>query len=331
MTSSENQEQLELQVIEYLYGGMSDEKLAHFEKRLESDSVLRQLLEQEQALQSALPIGSQPLIDEDRLQGNRWLLRQRLQKSQRSWSLASMLAPLRQRPLTVSLQAAAMAMTFVLGIMVASPQSGTGPTAGNDAAATPLSPQLASQQASPLAFIDDEDYEIYQLRVNSYDAASGDIDLSFSLASETRLTGNVADAGVHRLMAAALQDDIDSASRLDTIEVLQAVRAGDEVNQALIHVLLNDQNPGVRYQAVQALVELSDQEAVRAALRFALQSDVNQGVRVEAFNALAGYRDPQTLQVFRQQMENDSNEYIRSQARSIVEAQNRPEQDDLIY
>jgi arsenate reductase-like glutaredoxin family protein len=327
MTSSENREQLELQVIEYLYGGMSDEELAHFDQRLESDSALRQLLEQEQRLQSALPIGSQPRIDEERLQGNRWMLRQRLQKSQRARSLASLLAVLRQRPLTVALQGAAMAMTFLLGIMVASPQSGSGPVAGNEQVGLPL----PSQATSPLAFIDDEDYEIFQLRVNSYDAASGDIDLSFSLASETRLTGNVADAGVHRLMAAALQDDIDSASRLDTIEVLQAVRAGEEVNQALIHVLLNDQNPGVRYQAVQALVELSDQEAVRAALRYALQSDVNQGVRVEAFNALSDYRDPQTLQVFRQQMEDDSNEYIRSQARSIVEAQNTSEQDDLIY
>ncbi len=327
MTSSENREQLELQVIEYLYGGMSDEELAHFQQRLESDSALRQMLEQEQRLQSALPIGSQPRIDEERLQGNRWMLRQRLQKSQRAWSLASLLAALRQRPLTVGFQGAAMAMTFLLGIMVASPQNDSGPAVGSEQAGLPL----PSQTTSPLAFIDDEDYEIFQLRVNSYDAASGDIDLSFSLASETRLTGNVADAGVHRLMAAALQDDIDSASRLDTIEVLQAVRAGEEVNQALIHVLLNDQNPGVRYQAVQALVELSDQEAVRAALRYALQSDVNQGVRVEAFNALSGYRDPQTLQVFRQQMEDDSNEYIRSQARSIVEAQNALEQDDLIY
>ena len=55
------------------------------------------------------------------------------------------------------------------------------------------------------------------------------------------------------------------------------------------------------------------------ALRFALREDVNQGVRVEAFNALTNYRDEQTLAVFREQMDADSNEYIRAQSRSIIE------------
>ncbi|MFN3162362.1 MAG: HEAT repeat domain-containing protein, partial [Pseudohongiellaceae bacterium] len=94
---------------------------------------------------------------------------------------------------------------------------------------------------------------------------------------------------------------------------------------------VSDQNPGVRYQAVQALVNLTHEERVRDALRYALQQDVNQGVRVEAFNALAEYRDPQTLQVFREQMENDSNEYIRTQARSIVESVDSDDQDTFIY
>lgn len=324
MTSTDNQAQLELRVIDYLYGDMTDQDLARFEQDLQSDAQLRQTLEREQRLQTALPIGSQPLIDEERLQGNRWLLRQRLKKARRpGLSVGGLVAAIRQRPLTVAFQGAAMAMTFVLGIMVASPGTTLDGPAGNSPALTPV--------ASPLAFIDDQDYEIYQLRVNSYDAATGDIDLSFSLASESRLTGNVADVGVHRLMAAALQDDIDSAARLDTINVLRAVREGNEVYEALIHVLLNDENPGVRYQAVQSLVELSDQETVRAALRYALRTDVNQGVRVEAFNALAAYRDPQTVQVFRQQMENDSNEYIRSQSRMIVESVDSADQDDLIY
>ena len=81
----------------------------------------------------------------------------------------------------------------------------------------------------------------------------------------------------------------------------------------------------MRYQAVQSLVALSDQERVRDALRYALSEDVNPGVRVEAFNALASYRDEETLNVFRQKMEADSNEYIRAQARMIVEEVDIPD------
>ncbi len=215
-----------------------------------------------------------------------------------------------------------MAMTFVLGIFVAG-TPGSQPTTANPV-------QLATTQSLPLSLINEDDYEIYQLQVNSYDATTGAIDLSFALASETRVVGNVADQDVHQLMAVALQDDIDSASRLDTINALQPVVTGDQVYEALIYVLTNDQNPGVRYQAVQSLVALTDQERVRDALRYALSEDVNEGVRVQAFNALIEYRDEATLAVLRQKVDADSNEYIRTQSRLIVEEVEGSANDDLI-
>jgi hypothetical protein len=310
-------EQLQLRVIEYLYGEMTAAERESFEREAEHDNALGHLLEQESRLNSALPIGLQPHIEDERLQGNRWAIRQRFQReSRRRFSLVNALGELRQRPFAVAFQGVAMAMTFALGVMVASaPQSDLQP------GSVMLSDNLPFRQvATPFQFIGDNDYEIYSLRVNHYDTVSGEIDLSFSLASEARVTGNVADQSINRLMAVALQDDIDSADRLDTIDALRPVAQGDEIYQALIHVLRNDENPGVRYQAVQALVTLRHEESVQEALRYALAEDVNEGVRVEAFNALAEYRDPQTLSVFRQQMENDSNEYIRAGARSIIEA-----------
>ncbi len=312
MTFAANKEQLQYLVLEYLYGDLNDQEMRKFEQRLLTDPALQQMFDQEQRLNSALPIGSQPLIDDERIQGNRWLLRQNLQREAHPrFSLTQCLRVLAQRPIAVALQGAAMAMTFGLGIMLATPSQ-------NQPAVTAAAQKLATSM-SPLDLVKDEDYEIYQLKVNSYDSDSGAIDLSFSLASETRLRGNIADQNVSQLMAVALQEDISSAARLDTIQVLQSVASGNAVYEALINVLMHDQNPGVRYQAVQALVRLSDEERVRDALRYALREDVNQGVRVEAFNALANYRDEQTLAVFREQMDKDSNEYIRAQARFIVE------------
>ncbi|PCI74813.1 MAG: hypothetical protein COB20_14455 [SAR86 cluster bacterium] len=315
MTIPENTEQLQLRVISYLYGGLDAEELLQFEKELETSSQLQQLLEDEQRLDSAIPIGTQPFVSAERLQGNRWLLHQNLQKQSRSlFSLRQWLESLAERPFTVAFQGAAMAMTFVLGVYVASP------------AVSPASPTLEGLVASttevsfsPLQLVNNEDYEIYQLKVNGYDATTGDIDLSFSLASETRISGNVADQNIHGLMAVALQNDISSASRLDAIDALQPVSAGNEVYQALIHVLINDRNPGVRYQAVRSLVALAHEDEVRDALRSALNDDVNQGVRLEAFQALVAYPEEETLQILRQKMDVDSNEFIRAQSRMIVE------------
>lgn len=315
MTIPENTEQLQLRVISYLYGDLDAEELRQFEKELETSSQLQQLLEDEQRLDSAFPIGTQPSVSAERLQGNRWLLHQNLQKESRNlFSIKQWLDGLAEKPFTVAFQGAAMAMTFVLGIYVAAPA---------------VSPEsmgveglvVSTEQAdfTPLQLVNNEDYEIYQLKVNGYDATTGDIDLSFSLASETRISGNVADQNIHGLMAVALQNDISSASRLDAIDALQPVSTGNEVYQALIHVLKNDRNPGVRYQAVRSLVALAHEGEVRDALRNALSDDVNQGVRLEAFQALVAYPEEETLQILRQKMDTDSNEFIRAQSKMIVE------------
>jgi len=316
MNIPDNKEQLELLLIRYLYGDLTAEEIQRFEQELETNAVLKQMLEQEQRLDSAIPLGIQPEISEERLQGNRWLLRQNLQREDRtSFSVIQWLNGLAEKPFTVAFQGAAMAMTFVLGVYIASPNETQNINSLDGQIAAVDSPT----EISPLTLINDEDYEIYQLKVDDYNAATGDISLSFSLASETRVSGNVADQEISGLMAVALQDDIDSASRMDTINALQTVASGDQVYQALIHVLTNDQNPGVRYQAVQSLVALAHEESVRDALRYALSEDVNPGVRLEAFQALVDYPDEQTLDVFRTQMDKDSNEYIRATARTIVE------------
>ena len=310
MTTPDNRDQLQHLVMQYLYGEMNEVERANFEQLLEGNGILRAMLDAELRFDSSLPRGVQPLIDADRLQGNRWLLHQNLQREQRSaFSLQQWLHGIAERPLTAVFQGVAMAATFALGLLAASPQT---EKPGD-------SPALADVAFTPLDLVENDDFEIFEFKVNSYDMTSGEIDLSFSLASETRLSGNVADTGIHQLMAVALQNDIDPAARIDTINALHPVSDGSDVYEALIYVLRNDLNPGVRYQAVQSLVALAHEEQVREALRYALSEDVNPGVRLEAFQALANNPDSKTLAVFREQMEKDSNEFIRAQARTIVE------------
>ena len=70
---------------------------------------------------------------------------------------------------------------------------------------------------------------------------------------------------------------------------------------------------------------------VRDALRYALVKDANQGVRVEAFQALVNYPEEETLQVFRRQMDSDSNEFIRSESRAVLQSLTETEESDEAF
>ena len=313
MNRQEPDDQIQHRVIRYLYGDMDQAQRTSFEDDLSKNALLKEVLRSEQKFQEMIPAGIQPHIDEDRMQGNRWVIREKLRQQNgvilrlnRWWQ------DLLHRPLVLVSQLGAMTATFALGFLVA----GQG-----ELPALPSTPgtTVAENKLSPLLLIAEEDYEIYQLKINNYNASNGDIDLSFALASETNIRGNLSDPGISRLMTVALKNDISDAARMNTIDALQPIFNNSEVYQALIFTLKNDPNPGVRYKAVLALVDLAHVETVREGLRQALSEDINMGIRVEAFNALLNYPDEKTLETFRQRIDADSNSYIRNRARDVIE------------
>lgn len=311
MNMPEDRKQLEDLVLRYLYGDLDSAERARFERALSGNRQLQEILSREQELEKAIPLGTTVHIDDSRIEDNRRLMRRSLQRQVANRSpIGAFLQALIRKPSLMALQSAALAASFVLGILIDS----SGGADGNV-------PNTQSG-VSPLALIGEQDYEISAMHVDRFDPVNGDIDLSFSMASETRMSGNVSDVGIRTLMTVALLNEIDEAARLDTIEALQSASYTNEISSSMIYVLNNDSNPGVRYSAVRALVDYVEVEPVKNALRNALQEDVNPGVRVEAFNALARSPDSETLAVFRQRADVDGNDYIRQRARAIVESPN---------
>ncbi len=309
MKIPENRKQLEEFVLRYLYDDLDDEQRAVFERELSDNAQLQLILSMEQNLERTIPRGTSVYIDDDRLEDNRRLVRRRLQRLVAHRPAAGeFLIALLHRPSLAVLQIATLAICFALGFVVAG-ATGTESGAGD----------VLADAITPLGLVGEQDYEISELNIERFDPVSGDIDLSFAIASDTRLRGNVSDAGIRTLMTVALLNEIDEAARLDTVEALQSVSNDNLVSASMIYVLTNDGNPGVRYSAVRSLVNHVDDERVESALRNALQQDVNPGVRVEAFNALARNPDSDTLMVFRQAAEVDGNDYIRQRARAIIE------------
>jgi hypothetical protein len=88
----------------------------------------------------------------------------------------------------------------------------------------------------------------------------------------------------------------------------------------LIYSLRYDSNPGVRIKALEALSPyVKDDVRVRDAMLEALINDSNPGVRTQCMHSLERVRaDSSVRAVFQKLADNDQNQYIRSQARTVL-------------
>jgi hypothetical protein len=151
------------------------------------------------------------------------------------------------------------------------------------------------------------------------------------LMSQTpmNIVGTPDDADVERALTFVLENSqrFDPDARLDSLDVLRTRAADPAVRRSLCAAARLDRNPGVRMKAIEALQGFEQDPAVRQTLLDALQSDDNSGVRVEAINLLvsalqsnngSAAPDPQMLNVLRDRLRNDSNNYVRLQSAAAL-------------
>jgi len=291
-------ESMRERVLTYLYGGMTAQEEEAFRTELEANAELAQLLAEEDRFQQRLPVGSGARVPEELLDESRMLVRASLRRQARpSPSVQARLVEF-FRGLVPQMAYAGGAVAMLLcGIFLG--RTALGGTVGQDLA-------VPSGQ-------------VVDIRVKSFDRASGRVQLELSTLSVAVLEGKVGDGEVQKVLAAALHGDLEPGPRLRAVELLRHQTASAEIRQALIHSLLQDENPGVRIEAVEALRELAGDEQVRQALQQALLEDPNAGIRVAAIEGLRNSSDQATLRVLEQRMYVDDNEYIRAVARRALE------------
>ncbi len=92
------------------------------------------------------------------------------------------------------------------------------------------------------------------------------------------------------------------------------------MREALIYALRYDTNPGVRLKALEGLgTYVKDDVRVRDAVLEALMNDSNPGVRTQALHLLEPVRADSSVRVVLKKLaEGDQNQYIRSQARTML-------------
>ncbi len=158
----------------------------------------------------------------------------------------------------------------------------------------------------------------------------GIVEFTFDAVTPMHVRGSINDDKVQKVLARALVSEDNAGVRLRTVSAMASQspenRVSDpEVKSALISALEGDQNPGVRQEALRALLRYTIDSEIKQALVYALQHDKNSGMRIAAINGLAAasmeghHLDQDILNILKQKIDSDKNNYVRRQARTVVE------------
>jgi len=181
-------------------------------------------------------------------------------------------------------------------------------------AATTASPHVAGAEIQPT------ESSIAGIRSVSQQPGSDKISIKYDTVSTQEAQGSLNDQRIQQLLLFAARSIYNSGVRMDSVDLLTQQPNDMRVREALIYALRYDSNPGVRLKALDCLGAYVKTDArVRDALLEALMNDANPGVRTEALHSLEPVRaDGSVRAVLHSLAQHDSNQYIKSQARTML-------------
>ena len=149
---------------------------------------------------------------------------------------------------------------------------------------------------------------------------SNQISIKYNTVSTQEAQGSLNDQRIQQLLLFAARNNYNSGVRMDSVDLLIQKPNDTHVREALLYALRYDSNPGVRLKALESLGPyVKDDVRVRDAVLEALSNDSNSGLRTQALHMLEPcWADSSVRGVLRKLAENDANQYIRSQARTVL-------------
>jgi HEAT repeats/Putative zinc-finger len=156
------------------------------------------------------------------------------------------------------------------------------------------------------------------IRSVSQEPGSDKINIRYDTTSIQEAQGSMSDQRIQQLLLYAARNNSNSGVRIDSVDILTKNPQDPNVREALIYALRYDSNPGVRLKALEGVGPfVKGDTRVRNAVLEALLNDNNTGMRTQALHLLGPVRaDGSVRQVLYKLAESDSNQYIRSQART---------------
>lgn len=302
---------------------------AYEELPLDQEQKLRARLQSEPELQAELdqlrkdlelvtahaPRASEPLLWQARQELNRVLPHEKAEKpphrraglvDSRKWVLLRSFFRPAQAVAAVLLLAAGIAIGFLVFAIL-------GPTPTELQAVDPFTqPGL---KISAVHFLE-------------LDPESGRVSLDFEASRTYRVTGSMEDEMIRRFLSHTLVSERNPAVRLRAVSTIanQKVLAPDkEILSALIGALKTDNNVAVRREALLALRKYPMNPSIKTALLDALRYDTNAGIRIEVIKRLESMAsgnttlDSEILEVLREKVNNDQNDFVKGRARLVLE------------
>jgi len=175
----------------------------------------------------------------------------------------------------------------------------------------------------------DHQTRITNVMFNDRDLKDGNISFTFDAYKRITISGSPNDPGIQKLLTYSILNEKNPGTRLNSINLVnnsydKSQLAG--VKEALISAARGDENPGVRLQALKTLATLPFDDEIKKTCLHILVKDNTPGNRIEAINTLVkaienGFKaDDEIKSVFRDQLEQEENPYIKIRAKTILDA-----------
>jgi len=307
-----------------LYGELSPEEQARFERHLEKCPECRATLDEAQGVQGLLRRRILKTPSEEVLLEARQELRRRLREerrramAQRWWEKLLGFFPSPSPALRLAGSVALLGIGVLVGRFLVAPK----------AEVTSKGPEAVPATEQTFAV----EPRITNVQVVSLDPATGQVEVHFHAQSDVLLRGTVDEEPIRRVLTYALMNEDHPGVRLKTVKALaglgQALSRGpvdSEVMEALLYALERDNNAGVRLKAIKVLKSMPLNQRIKEVLIRVLVKDHNSAVRIEAIDALSQARDDEdVLPILQRAARDDTSAYVQYKASKALERSERP-------
>ena len=159
-----------------------------------------------------------------------------------------------------------------------------------------------------------DDFNIEDIKIQVVNHVTGDLEIEFSQTREEKVSGNVNDPYIQKLLAYAMVKDENPGTRLRSVKLSTEMNAGDEILSALITTVKSDENNAVRLKAMKALKQFPLSEKIKQLCVDVIANDDFPTMRMEAIQILteSDNMNVEDNSVLKKAAEEDDAEGVRS-------------------
>ena len=306
---------------EYFFGEINSREKIELEEHLKNCELCRSEFNSAKVLKDSLLKNELPEPDENLLSLARSELRSSLRNERKRTGIWEKITRSITTPLFLTPQLVGAAFSFlIIGIAA-------GYFIFNSAGTLHYTMETPKQDNTNEQVMLSGDTRISDVRFISKNAADGTIDFTFDAIKPMHITGKISDPQVQNILTYSMLNGDNPGTRLNTINLINSSdkqQPDPEIKNALLSVVKYDNNQGVRLEAMKLLKKFSFDDEVKSAMLYVLQNDSSSGMRIDAMNTLVQANkkgstfNSEDLSVLRQKVQQDDNNYIRYQAKTVL-------------